>query len=137
MIRKATKDDTARIFEIRHSVKENRLRDPKRVTIEDVHWFIDNCGIFVWEEDGEVVGFSAANPRNGYIWALFVVEAYERRGIARALFERACAVLSAANCSRFWLTTSRGTRAERFYRKAGWIVTGTSDGDLVFEKPPL
>jgi GNAT superfamily N-acetyltransferase len=44
-------------------------------------------GIFVWEEDGQVVGFSAADPRNGSISALFMDHAYEGRGIARALLE--------------------------------------------------
>jgi GNAT superfamily N-acetyltransferase len=91
-------------------------------------------GIFVWVEDSKVVGFSAADPRNGNIFALFVEEAYEGRGIARALFERACNVLDEAGCPRIWLTTWPGTRAERFYRKAGWQVTGSHDGNLVFEK---
>jgi hypothetical protein len=46
--------------------------DPSRVTIEDVCWFVDNPGIFVWETGGKIVGFSAADPRNGNIFALFV-----------------------------------------------------------------
>jgi hypothetical protein len=33
-----------------------------------------------------------------------------------------------------WLTTDPGTRAERFYRRAGWRVTGSRNGELVFEK---
>jgi hypothetical protein len=32
-----------------------------------------------------------------------------------------------------WLTTWPGIRAEQFYRQAGWRVTGTNDGNLVFE----
>jgi GNAT superfamily N-acetyltransferase len=122
-------------MEIRARVRENRLRDPSRVTVEDVCWFVDNPGIFIWQEDSKIVGFSAADPRNGSIFALFVEEAYEGRGIARALFERACNVLNEAGCPRMWLTTWPGTRAERFYRKAGWQVTGTHDGNLVFERP--
>jgi GNAT superfamily N-acetyltransferase len=70
-------------MEIRARVRENTLRDPSRVTMEDVCWFVDNPGIFVWVEDTKVVGFSAADPRNGNIFALFVEEAYEGRGIAR------------------------------------------------------
>ena len=134
MIRNATRADIPRIMEIRAAVRENRLRDPSRVPIERVAWFVDNPGIFVWEEGGEVVGFSAADPRDGSIFALFVEAAHERRGIGRALFERACEVLVAAGCPRMWLTTWPGTRAERFYRAAGWRVTGTEDGNLVFEK---
>ena len=101
-------------MEIRAAVRENKLRDPSRVTVEDVYWFIDNPGIFVWEEDGGIVGFSAADQRNGSIFALFVDEAYEGRGIGRVLFERACNVLIDAGCPRMWLTTWPGTRAERF-----------------------
>ena len=134
MIRKATRVDIPRIVEIRAAVRENKLRDPSRVTIEDICWFIDNPGIFVSVEDNNVVGFSAADPRDGSIFALFMDEAYEGRGIARALFERACSVLIDAGCPRMWLTTWPGTRAEQFYRKSGWRVTGMSDGNLVFEK---
>ena len=54
----------------------------------------------------------------------FVVED-EGRGIAQALFGRACNVLTDAGCRRMWLTTWPGTRAERFYRKAGWRMIGT------------
>jgi len=134
LIRKAEKDDIARIMQIRAGVRENRLRDPSRVTIEDVSWFVDNPGIFVWEEDGMIVGFSAGDPRNGNVFALFVEEAYEGRGIGRALFDCACNVLIEAGCRRMWLTTWPGTRAQRFYRCAGWHVTGTDDGNLVFER---
>ena len=133
MIRTATDADIVRIVEIRGAVRENRLRDPSRVTLADIQWFIANPGIFVWEEAGDIVGFSAADPRDGNIWALFMDAAFEGRGIARKLFERACAVLEAAGCARMWLTTTPGTRAEKFYRKAGWTVTGTEGDQLVFE----
>jgi GNAT superfamily N-acetyltransferase len=134
MIRNARRADIPRLKDIRAGVRENKLGDPSRVTIEDYHWFIDNPGIFVWEENGKIVGFSAADPRDGSIWALFMHEAYEGRGIAQALFERACNVLRDAHCSRMWLTTDPGTRAERFYRRAGWRVTGSRAGEVVFEK---
>ena len=134
MIRKAHRADIPRLMEIRGSVRENKLGDPSRVTIDHYHWFIDNPGIFVWEEEGKIAGFSAADPRDGSICALFMDEAYEGRGIAQALFERACDVLRDAGYSRMWLTTDPGTRAERFYRRAGWRVTGSRNGELVFEK---
>ena len=133
VIRNADRADIPRLKEIRDTVRENRLRDPSRVTMDHYRWFIDNPGIFVWEENGKIVGFSAADPRDGNIWALFMDEAYEGRGIGRALFEYACDVLRGAGCSRMWLTTWPGTRAERFYRKAGWRVVGMEDGNLIFE----
>jgi GNAT superfamily N-acetyltransferase len=133
MIRNANESDIPRIFEIRGAVHENKLRNPSRVTIEDLRWFIANPGIFVWDQDGRVAGFSIADPRNGSICALFIDPVYERRGYGRRLFERACAVLKTAGCERIWLTTSPGTRAEKFYLKAGWKVTGVEGDQLVFE----
>jgi len=62
LIRKATRVDIPRIMEIRGEVHENRLRDPSRVTIEDVSWFVDNAGIFVWEEDGRNPGLLGRRP---------------------------------------------------------------------------
>jgi len=136
VIRNAIEEDIPRIMEIRASVRENKLRDPARVTLEDVRWFINNPGMFVWEENGIVAGFSAADPRDSSIFALFMDQTYERRGIAQALFRRACQVLEDAGCERQWLTTWPGTRAEQFYRRAGWVEAGFSDGHLLFEAPP-
>lgn len=135
MIRRATEADMPRISEIRLAVRENILRDPAKITRADVLWFIENPGIFLWEEDGVIAGFSAADPRNGSIWALFMDARYEGRGIARALFARAVAVLDEAHAPRPWLHTTPGTRAERFYRAAGWIVTGMQGDQVVFERP--
>jgi hypothetical protein len=84
LIRKATRVDVPRIMEIRAAVRENKLRDPSRVTVEDVYWFIDNPGIFVWEGDGGIVGFSAADPRNGSIFAYLWMRL--TRGAASAEF---------------------------------------------------
>ena len=61
-----------RITEIRNTVKENVLLDPSRVTVADYKWFEQNPGVWVWEEDGLILGFSAADTRNGSIWALFM-----------------------------------------------------------------
>ena len=70
---------------------------------------------------------------DGSIWALFVDQAHEGRGIGRALFRAACAALSASGYSAATLTTQEGSCADRFYRKAGWSVTGRSaKGELVF-----
>jgi hypothetical protein len=67
LLRRATEHDIARIFEIRNSVRENRLNDPAKVTVDDVRWFIANPGIFLWEENAQVVGFSAADPKRQYL----------------------------------------------------------------------
>jgi GNAT superfamily N-acetyltransferase len=133
VIRKAAEEDIARLFEIRNNVRENLLNDPASVSVSDVRWFLTNPGIFVWEEGQQVVGFSAADPRNGSIWALFVDPAHEGMGIGQALFQCACGVLKDAGHRRIWLATGSGTRAEAFYRAAGWQASGRKGEEIVFE----
>lgn len=125
-IRRARQGDHPRVTEIRMAVTENILWNPGRVTIEDYVWFRDNPGVWVWEEDGNILGFSAADTRDGSIWALFVDPAHERRGIGRPLFEKALDVLRYDGHRTAWLTTQPGSRAEGFYLAAGWKVIGTS-----------
>ena len=133
MIRRARPEDYARVTEIRNCVKENVLLDPSRVTVEDYKWFEQNPGVWVWEEDGVILGFSAADTRDGSIWALFIDPAHEGRGIGRALFTKACDVLREAGHETASLTTDPGSRADRFYQKAGWKVIGTSErGERIF-----
>ena len=92
MIRKATRADYPRISEIRLTVRENRLSKPD--SIEPlVDWLFDNSTFWVWEEDGTIQGFSAGDPRDGSICALFVHPSHERRGIGRALLRLACDTL--------------------------------------------
>jgi GNAT superfamily N-acetyltransferase len=132
-IRRARLEERERLKEIRSAVHENKLGDPSRVTDEDYAWFTDHPGIWVWEEDGRILGFSAGDTRDGTVFALFVDPAHERRGIGRALFEAACETLRRAGHRTAMLTTEPGTRAERFYRSAGWEVVGDSPhGELIF-----
>jgi|SRR5271163_3936542 len=137
MLRRATQADVSRIHEIRDSVRENRLSDPALVTPEQIAWFLENGPIWVWEEeDSMVTGFSAGDPRNGWVWALFVAPGHEGKGIGRALLKATCDTLRAAGHTAAMLSTEPGTRAERHYRADGWTaISGTERGDLVFQKP--
>ena len=132
-IRRARLEERPRISEIRLAVRENQLSDPSRVTDADYRWFTDNPGIWVWEEDGRILGFSAADTRNGTIWALFIDPDHEGRGIGRALLASACDVLRGAGHRTATLTTDPGTRADRFYREAGWTALHIDEhGEQVF-----
>ena len=119
-IRRARPEERPRITGIRLAVRENQLMDPSRVTDADYQWFTENPGIWVWEEDGRILGFSAADTRDGTIWALFIDPGHEGRGIGRALLAKACDVLRAAGHRSATLGTEPGSRADRFYRQAGW-----------------
>src|SRR5204863_10111874 len=58
-IRRAIQSGVARIMEIRHSVRENRLSNPNLVTADDCAEFIERSEMWVWEEDGIVQAFAA------------------------------------------------------------------------------
>ena len=103
-IRRALDQDHPRITEIRDSVSENKLGEASRGAVNsDYPWFRDNPGVWVWEQDGVILGFSAADTRNGSIWALFVAPGHERRGIGRALFEKSLDVLRQDGHRTAWL----------------------------------
>jgi GNAT superfamily N-acetyltransferase len=135
MMRLATFTDIPRLIEIRGSVRENRLSDPRRVTLADYNWHVVHAPIHVWEDSGVVKGLSAGDPRDGSIWALFVDPAFEGRGIGRALILAATNSLAAAGHRAAKLSTDPGTRAERFYLRNGWIAKGrTEGGEIIFTK---
>ncbi|MCE8532428.1 GNAT family N-acetyltransferase [Ruegeria pomeroyi] len=131
-IRPACISDIDALMTIRGAVSENRLSNPARVRRSDYLDFHRNSTLWICETGGQVVGFSACDPRNGSIWALFVAPGREGGGCGRTLLARACADLRRAGWSKAWLTTGAGTRAERFYRRAGWqVFCEMSDGDLL------
>jgi GNAT superfamily N-acetyltransferase len=134
MIRKATRADYSRMLEIRLAVRENRLSKPDAIG-PVVDWLFENSTFWIWEEDGAIQGFAAADPRDGSIFALFVDPRCEGRGIGRALLPLACDILTDSGHAMATLTTEAGTRAERFYRRDGWTEVGRlEDGQIVFQK---
>jgi GNAT superfamily N-acetyltransferase len=134
-IRLACEGDIAELVELRATVRENRLSDPSRVTPDDLRRFIREGEIWVWEEGRRLLGFSAGDERDGWIFALFVRPESEGRGIGRALFQHACETLRRSGHAVMQLSTDPGTRAERFYRKAGWRETGRNvQGEIVFSR---
>ena len=135
-IRRANDGDWPRIREIRSAVRENQLSDPSLVTPEDFRWFTDGPGIWLWQDDERINGFSASDTRDGSIWALFVDPAHEGRGIGSALLQAALTILREAGHRTATLSTGPDTRASRFYRTAGWSEDGsTTKGELRFRLP--
>ena len=106
---------------------------PQYARTADIQWFIDNSTIWIWVENGKSYGFSAGDPRDGTIFALFVDPNWEGRGIGQALLPLACATLRQAGHKRITLGTEPGTRVERFYRRNGWASVGNkANGEILF-----
>ncbi|USX13583.1 GNAT family N-acetyltransferase [Oxalobacteraceae bacterium OTU3CAMAD1] len=132
-IRQATLLDIPAMSAIRLSVKENTLSDPSRVTVQMYRDYLELLGRgWVAEVDGEVVGFSYADKNDASIWALFVSKDFEGRGIAKRLLQVAVDWLFALGHESVHLSTSKDTRADRFYTGQGWTRTLLNDRDAGF-----
>jgi GNAT superfamily N-acetyltransferase len=134
-IRPATRADRARIDQVRHGVGENRLTEFDNIREEEVLWYMD-FGIFlVAEDEGAIQGFACVNPQTGYVWALFVIDGAQGRGIGTALLDAALALAAEAGNRQAFLTTGAGTRAEGFYASRGWRSMGPNyQGDAVYRR---
>ena len=118
---------------VRMSVVENKLSNPDLVPKTAYLPFVKDYSV-VWEERGCIVGFAAVDRGMGSVWALFVIPEYERKGIGQALLLAIVSEYFDGTRSILRLTTDPGTRAEHFYRAAGWHEVGTADnGELRFE----
>jgi GNAT superfamily N-acetyltransferase len=119
---------------VRLSVRQNRLTS-RIVSEADYIAAIEETGRgWVVEHEGCVVGFAVGNSRSGNIWALFVDPDYEGHGYGRELHTAMTSWLWSRGLEWLWLTTEPGTRAERFYRAAGWIDAGrTESGEIRLE----
>lgn len=107
---------------IRLSVTENVLSDPARVTAQMYEDFLETSGRgWVAETGGEIVAFCYANKLDASIWALFVRPGQEGKGLGKSLLRHAVAWLFELGHDRVHLSTTAGTRADRFYAEQGWL----------------
>lgn len=134
-IRSATIDDIPQIQLVRNAVKENMLSNPALVTNADCEKYLTLRGKgWVCEIEQQVVGFAIADLEDNNIWALFLLPAHEGRGIGRQLHDTMMNWYFEQGKETVWLSTSPGTRAEKFYRHAGWQENGTyGKGEVKFE----
>ena len=117
------------MHDIRLAVRENRLGDPLRVQLQDYQDRLSPEGIgFVAEADGRMVGFAIADLDRRTVWALFVDSVFEGQGAGRLLHDALVGAMFAGGAGELSLSTDAGTRAERFYRTAGWQPTGEASG---------
>jgi len=135
LIRRAIFSDITRLQEIRAAVRENILSDPSKITAEDYRWFIQHGPLWVYERDNQILGFTAGDPRDGSVWALFVDPPYEGQGIGRALFKTTCRSLFEAGHKEAKLYTDANSRAAKFYSAAGWQGGAPNEkGEAIFTR---
>ena len=133
--RQALVTDIPQIQIVRNAVKENMLSDPSLVPDADVEDYILRRGRgWVAEKDGRVLGFSIVSVKDHNVWALFVLPGFEKMGIGRFLHDTMMNWYFQQTGHAIWLSTGPATRAEGFYRKAGWQETGIhGKGEIRFE----
>jgi len=134
-IRVAEVKDISQIQVVRNLVKENRLSDPALVPDSDVEDYITRRGRgWVCEINGHIVGFAIADLVDNNIWALFIHPGFEKLGIGKKLHDEMVNWYFSQTDKTVWLGTSPKTRAELFYRKAGWKEIGMhGKGEIKFE----
>lgn len=134
-IREATIDDIKQIQIVRNSVRENTLSDPNLVTDEDCEEYLIKRGKgWVCVMYNMVVGFAIIDLKDNNVWALFLDPRFEKQGIGRQLLDTMMDWYFKVTTKTAWLGTSPKTRAESFYRKAGWTEVGThGKGEIKFE----
>src|SRR5690348_14370913 len=114
-LRPVTIEDIPALHRIRMSVKENVLSNPLLVTEASYVDFIDKNGRgWLYEEQGNILGFAMIDLVKKNIWALFVDPLMEKHGIGKSLQAEMLEWYFSKYHDNLWLTTSPGTRAEMF-----------------------
>ncbi len=134
--RPAGPDDVEGMQRVRCAVRENRLVN---TVISEADYLVhmrDPACSWVVELEGEIVAFAAVDARAGNVWALFVHPDHEGRRHGRELHDVMVAWSWSRGAKRLWLTTAPGTRAQKFYERAGWSLVGKQGEELVFELRP-
>lgn len=135
MLREARLTDIPQMQRVRVSVKENTLSNPGLIKEKDYREYLSERGKgWLYEEDNVVVGFAIIDRVDNNVWALFIHPVSERKGIGRSLHKAMLDWYFSKTSDTIWLSTAPYTRAEKFYRKAGWKQNGFQpNGEIRFE----
>ncbi len=129
--------ETASVFDVvttprRIELVERRLEAPlaKAYSIGEVfaRWASWEAG-WVADDDGEIRGFAAVEHEPWHerlvLWFLYIAPAWRRRGIGRALLERAEAHGKEVGATHVWLETSNvNVPGVAAYERLGYALCG-------------
>jgi len=141
LIRLATLADIDTVFAIRTAVRQNHLSHEQLADLGITPQVLADsireapC-IWVAQVNGVLAAFSMVDLAEGEVFAMFVLPAYEGRGLGRRLMAVAEAALFEHHDRVFLVTDGRDEiRANGFYQRLGWSKVGQVDGDDVrYEK---
>ncbi len=135
IFREATVNDIDKYMVVRMAVKENVLNNPALVPRQDNVDYLTKYGKgWVCEIEGQIVGFSIVGLVQRNVWALFVMPAFEGKGIGGKLHDIMIEWYFSQTGETIWLGTAHGTKAATFYKKRGWIENGThGTNEIKFE----
>ena len=135
ILREATIKDIKQLHAIRMAVKENALSNPLLVKEEDYANYLTVHGKgWLCEMENEIAGFAIVDTERNNVWALFVKPGFEQKGIGKTLHDQMLNWFFHNKANDLWLGTASKTRAERFYKAAGWKEAGRrSNGEVKFE----
>ena len=146
LIRVAQAADIEAMFDIRTSVTENYQSREEiaelGITPESIaEMLATDCCAWVAELQGQLVGFAIANATEATIFGIFVLPAFEGKGLGRALMHAAETWLWSKDLDEIWLLTGNDStlRAYGFYQHLDWvlsevIVEGDYAGEAKFIK---
>jgi len=132
--REASLADIPQIQRVRNSVTENTLSDPALVSNDDCATYMTTRGkAWVCEKEDRIVGFAYADLVANNVWALFVQPGFDQMGIGKTLHRIMIDWYFKQTDQTIWLSTSPGTRADKFYRLQGWKESGKYGNETRFE----
>ena len=141
VIRTATLDDIDTLFAIRTSVVQNHLSREQMTALGITPLGLaqsirEATCVWIAEVEGQPAAFSMVDLDAGEVFAMFVLPAYEGRGLGRRLMAVAEAALFEHHDTLYLITDGRDSiRANGFYQRLCWSVVDRVDGDDVrYEK---
>lgn len=126
-IREIEVEDIPALFVVRPQTRENAMTIEELASIgitpdSMVEAINDSHRGWLYEDDGQVVGFAMGDSKNSEVTVMAMLPDYEGKGIGSELLQKVESWLGSTGCRKIWLTTDmdQSLRAYGFYLRHGW-----------------